>query len=128
MEPVNLGTHKFNHLLYADDLILISEKPSGLQHCLNALEVYCEEWGLNINTKKTQIMIFKKNKKVPTNEPALNFTFTNSLLEKVNEYKYLGLIFNSNGKLNNASQNLPQKVERPTLDSDQKFSLGTIYL
>ena len=43
MEPVNLGTHKFNHLLYADDLILISEKPSGLQHCLNALEVYCEE-------------------------------------------------------------------------------------
>jgi hypothetical protein len=91
MEPVNLGTHKFNHLLYADDLILISEKPSGLQHCLNALEVYCEEWGLNINTKKTQIMIFSKNKKVPTNEPTLNFK--DSLLEKVNEYKYLGLIF-----------------------------------
>jgi hypothetical protein len=128
MEPVNLGTHKFNHLLYADDLILISEKPSGLQHCLNALEVYCEEWGLNINTKKTQIMIFKKNKNASTNEPALNFTFKNSLLEKVNEYKYLGLIFNSNGKLNNASQNLAQKGERPTLDSDQKFSSGTIYL
>jgi hypothetical protein len=107
MEPVNLGTYQFNHLLYADDLILISEKPSGLQHCLNALEVYCEEWGLNINTKKTQIMIFSKNKKVPTNEPTLNFK--DSLLEKVNEYKYLGLIFNSNGKLNNASQNLAQK-------------------
>jgi hypothetical protein len=26
MEPVILGTHKFNHLLYADDLFLISEK------------------------------------------------------------------------------------------------------
>ena len=44
MEPVNLGTHKFYQLLYADDLILISENPSGLQLCLNALEVYCEEW------------------------------------------------------------------------------------
>ena len=67
-------THKFNHLLFADDLVLISEKPSGLQHCLNALlEVYCEEWGLNINTKKTQIMIFKTNKKAPVNEPTLNF-------------------------------------------------------
>jgi hypothetical protein len=65
--------------------------------------------GLNINTKKTQIMIFKKNKNASTNELALNFTFKNSLLEKVNEYKYLGLIFNSNGKLNNASQNLAQK-------------------
>ena len=39
-------------------------------------------------------MIFSKNKKAPTNEPALNFTFKNSLLEKVNEYKYLiGLDF-----------------------------------
>ena len=64
MEPVNLGTHKFNHLLDADDLILISEKSSGLQYCLNALEVYCEEWGLNINTKKIQIMIFKKNQRL----------------------------------------------------------------
>jgi hypothetical protein len=90
IEPVNLGTHKFNHLLYADDLILISEKPSWLQHCLNALE----EWGLNINTKKTQILIFSNNKKAPTNELVLNFTFKNSLLEKINEYKYLiGLDF-----------------------------------
>jgi hypothetical protein len=52
--------YKYVLKYYADDLILISEKPSGLQHCLNALEVYCKEWGLNINTKKTQIMIFSK--------------------------------------------------------------------
>ena len=118
-------THKFNHLLFADDLILISEKPSGLQHCLNALlEVYCEEWGLNINTKKTQIMIFKKNKKAPTNEPTLNFTFTKSLLEKVNEYKYLGLIFNSNGKLNNAFQNLTQKGRKAYFGLRSKIQFG----
>ena len=127
MEPVNLGTHKFNHLLFADDLILISEKPSGLQHCLNAIEVNCEEWGLNINTKKTQIMIFSKNKKAPTNEffeTVLNFTFKNSLLEKVNEYKYLGLIFNSNGKLNNASQNLAQKGRKAYFGFRLKIQFG----
>jgi hypothetical protein len=51
-------THKFNHLLFADDLILISEKPSGLQHCLNALlEVYCEEWGLSSLILKSDIHI-----------------------------------------------------------------------
>ena len=127
MEPVNLGTHKFNHLLFADDLILISEKPSGLQHCLNAIEVYCEEWGLNINTKKTQIKIFSKNKKVPTNEffeTVLNFTFKNSLLEKGNEYKYLGLIFNSNGKLYNASQNLAQKGRKAYFGFGLKILFG----
>jgi hypothetical protein len=69
-------------------------------------------------------MIFSKNKKVPTNEPTLNFK--DSLLEKVNEYKYFGLIFNSNGKLNNASQNLAQKGSKAHFG--QKFSLGTIYL
>ena len=53
--------------------------------------------------QETQIMIFSKNKKAPTNnESALNLTFKNSLLEKVNEC----LIFNSNGK---ASQNLTQE-------------------
>jgi hypothetical protein len=124
MEPVNLSTHKSNRLLYADDLILISEKPSELQHCLNALEVYCEEWGLNINTKKTQIMIFSKNKNASTNEPAFNFTFNNSLLEKVNEYKYLGLIFNSNGKLNNASQNLAQKGRKAYFGFRSKIQFG----
>jgi hypothetical protein len=127
MEPVNLGTHKFNHLLFADDLILISEKPSGLQHCLNAIEVYCEEWGLNINTKKTQIKIFSKNKKAPTNEffeTVLNFTFKNSLLEKGNEYKYLGLIFNSNGKLYNASQNLAQKGRKAYFGFGLKILFG----
>jgi hypothetical protein len=48
----------------------------------------------------------------------------NSLLEKVNEYKYLHLIFNSNGKLNNASKNLAQKGRKAYFG----LSSGTIYL
>ena len=45
-------------------------------------------------------------------------TFKNSLLEKVNEHKYLVLIFNSNGKLNNASQNLAKKGRKAYLDNN----------
>ena len=33
-----LDSTPVNHLFFADDLVLISESPSGLQHCLNALE------------------------------------------------------------------------------------------
>ncbi len=35
--PVCSGNHTFNHLLYADDLVLISESPTGLQNCINSL-------------------------------------------------------------------------------------------
>ena len=69
-------------------------------------------------------MISSKNKKAPTIEPALNFTFKNSLLEKENEYKYLGLIFNSNGKLNNASQNLTQKGRKAYFGLRSKIQFG----
>ncbi|WP_264766468.1 reverse transcriptase domain-containing protein, partial [Acinetobacter baumannii] len=33
--PVKLGNHKLNHLLYADDLVLLSNSPDGLQSALN---------------------------------------------------------------------------------------------
>jgi hypothetical protein len=46
------------------------------------------------------------------------------LLEKVNEYKYLGLIFNSNGKLNNASQNLAQQGRKAYFGLRSKIQFG----
>jgi hypothetical protein len=59
-KPVSLGVHAFNHLLYADDLVILSESPTSLQHCLNALDNYCGKWRLNINIKKTKPMIPSK--------------------------------------------------------------------
>ena len=54
-KPVSLGVHTFNHLLYADNLVILSESPTGLQHCINALDNYCEKWRLNINIKKKKL-------------------------------------------------------------------------
>ena len=39
--PLDLGNHKINHLLFADDLLLLSENKEGLQHCLNKPNSYC---------------------------------------------------------------------------------------
>jgi len=36
-DPISLDNIEINHLLYADDLVLMSQSPVGLQHCLNAL-------------------------------------------------------------------------------------------
>ena len=44
-EPINL-------LMYADDLILLSESKEGLQQQINKLSEYCAKWKLEVNTKK----------------------------------------------------------------------------
>ena len=42
-DPVDLNQKLFNHLLYADDLVLISKTPAGLQHCVDALQSFCND-------------------------------------------------------------------------------------
>ena len=66
-DPIILpnGT-KLNSLLYADDLIIISRSKIGLQNCLNTLSSFCNSWMLDINSKKTKVMVFQKRaKKTP---------------------------------------------------------------
>ena len=50
---------KINCLMYADDLILLSESKDGLQSCLDRLYDYTQQWDLKLNLKKTKIMIFQ---------------------------------------------------------------------
>ena len=108
-EPAKIGNFKLNHLLYADDLVLISESSSGLQHCVNALESYCTRWSLSMNTQKTKVMVFSKNLRSYDNS---QFYFDINQIDIVKEYKYLGLIFSSNGKLTKASENLSEKAKK----------------
>ena len=42
--PVSIQDEKFNHLLYADDLLLLSESADGFQHCLGCLQKYSIDW------------------------------------------------------------------------------------
>lgn len=47
-------------LLYADDIVLLSESAKGLQFSLNRLHQYCSNWDLQVNINKTKVMIFNK--------------------------------------------------------------------
>jgi hypothetical protein len=89
---------KLTTLLYADDTIIFAESKDELQTALNALDVYCTDWDLSVNVNKTKIMIFSKGK--IRNLP--QFTFQNNHVDIVFEYKYLGIVFNYNGKFNKA--------------------------
>ena len=80
-------------LLYADDTILLAESENELQAALNALCTYCNTWKLTVNLSKTKIVIFSKGKIVNHRD----FTFNGNPVEVVDEYVYLGTVFNFNG-------------------------------
>ncbi len=47
--PCTLGQKKLSHLLFADDLVILSETKTGLQNAINKLEMFCKKWKLKIN-------------------------------------------------------------------------------
>jgi predicted DNA-binding protein YlxM (UPF0122 family) len=81
-------------LLYADDTIVMAETAKDLQTALDAVHDYCNEWHLQVNTKKTNVVIFSKGKvrKYP------DFKLGDSLINVVDDYTYLGTTFNYNGR------------------------------
>ena len=95
-------------LLFADELVLISESPSGLQLCLNALEKYCTDWKLQVNMDKTKAMVFSKKSSV---KDFYGFYYMHNIVPIVDQYKYLGLVFTSNRNLLFASEQLSERAK-----------------
>ena len=54
---ISTNIYLFFKLLYADDTIVLAERPEDLQRALDILKIYCEFWGLDINVRKTKVMI-----------------------------------------------------------------------
>ena len=55
-------------LLFADDTVLFSETPEGLQLLLDKLHTYCSKWGITVNVDKTVAMIFKQGNRIDTHD------------------------------------------------------------
>ena len=105
--PVNLHDMKINVLMYADDVILLSESATGLQNSLNDLLHYCHEWKLDVNLKKTKIVAFHQRKSLNS-----KLYFGKDVIELVDNYQYLGIIFHKNGNFSVVWKNLYCKAMR----------------
>ena len=51
---------RISSMIWADDIVLLSETENGLQDLLSKLSEYCEDNELTINVDKTKAMIFNK--------------------------------------------------------------------
>ena len=86
---------RLNSLLYADDLIILSQSKLGLQNCLNVLSSYCNSWMFRINPKETKIMIFQGC----TRKCEHNFRIGNEVIDVAQNYTYLGTPITSSGNI-----------------------------
>lgn len=81
------GDFELRYLLYADDLVLISNDPNELQQALNDLARYAALNDLVVNINKTKCMIFYYGP-----QPRNVFTYNRHELENVNTFTYLGVV------------------------------------
>ena len=108
-DPTKLNELDISCLLYADDLILISESEFGLQKCLDKLYTYCEKWNLAVNLDKTNVMVFNKSGRILN---TYSFKFNDQVIELTSEYKYLGILFKPSGIFTNAINLLGKKASK----------------
>ena len=107
--PIDIFEKPLSHLLYADDLILMSRTDAGLNSCLQKLVDYCEKWHLEINVKKSKIVIFNQTGKILSGQ---NFQLRGIRLEVVQRYCYLGIEIACSGSFRIATTNLMDKANK----------------
>ena len=91
--------------MYADDTVILAENPNDLQASLDEMKKYCDTFDLHINVNKTKILFFPRGKLRRHHI----FYFKEFILDTVEEYNYLGLVFNYNAKFKIAKSHLYQK-------------------
>ena len=98
---------RLSHLLWADDLVLLSLDKESLQELINRVHSFCLEWGLTVNIKKTAVMVFNKTGKHLLESHTLNYGETR--VPSARSYCYLGIVFSLSGSFAMATDELRKK-------------------
>lgn len=104
-------------LLFAEDTVLFSYSKEGLQKLLNDLHIYCEKWGIVVNTDKTVTMVFKNGKK----HTDLKLKYAGFDLKTVDTFCYLGVSLTTSGSFFHTQKVLAQQ------DMKALFSLNSLF-
>ena len=118
VEVIEQGKHGVNFLvdilelfilLLADDVILLSETPIGLQRQLNSLQSSATALGLKVNLGKSNIVVFRNGGYLGAAE---RWTFQGEVMPIVNAYKYLGIYFSTRLSFTGACKDIASKAKR----------------
>ena len=87
-----VGGSLVNHLMYADDLVLLAPSAAGLSLLLSACSYYGIEFDVKYNSTKSNVMVFCCN--LLKDIPVPNFMLNGVPIDKVSNCKYIGHCIN----------------------------------
>jgi hypothetical protein len=90
------GTLSIPLLMYADDVVLLSNSPMQLQRMLDAVSEYAEQWHFTYNVSKSAVVVAGSAMSGPKREAAgggHSWTLSGRPLPVSEHYTYLGLEF-----------------------------------
>ena len=93
-------------ILWADDIVLLSETREGLQSQINFLHSYCNKNKLSVNVKKTACICFNKSGALINNA----FLYNNLLIPDKKCIKYLGFCITANGGIKEGLEDLKNRA------------------
>lgn len=85
---IDINGWRIKLLMYADDVVLISDQPGSFQAMINQLEQYCNKWNLTVNTSKSKTMIFSSGGRKGRAE---QWKYKGEEIETVSSFVYLGI-------------------------------------
>ena len=84
-----------NNLRYADDTVLIAENINDLQKLLDIVEKESKKKGLELNSKKTEVMVISRK-----SHPKCDIYMGETKLKQRESFKYLGTLITQDGRNN----------------------------
>ena len=94
VKGLKIGGVNLNNLRFADDTVLIAENRKDLQNLLRVVNEKGEAFGMKINVKKTEVLVFSRDDVPPVYEISLN----GNVLKQVDTFKYLGTLLSHDGR------------------------------
>ena len=120
-EPIEIkeGTNR-GCLIWADDLLLLSQSETGLKNMLTNLNSYSINNGMSLNIKKTKVMIFNKGGR----HIRRNIYFGENKIESTRQYKYLGFIVTPSGEITSGLKDLKDRALRGFMKLKNKMGIA----
>ena len=122
---INSNIPIITYLLFAGDVACPADTVAQLQRQIDKVENFCKDTGMQINVKKTQIIIFRKRGRLRKSK---KWKFGNKPLSVVSFYKYMGILFTPKLKWTKALRNLSAQATK-TLNFLRvyNYQYGTFY-
>ena len=127
MPGLKIGGKIINNLRYADNTALIAENQKDLQNLLNVVKNESRKKGLDLNSKKTEVMVISRK-----TTPECNIFVDGTKLKQKKSFKYLGTLITRDGRSHSEvntriaqAKIVFQKMKSILLLTNKKMSMAT---